>query len=60
MVAEEPATPPELASAVRQQAKAFQELLAGYIDGALAGDPSLQSAQKASDEAADTTRRLCK
>lgn len=32
-VAEEPATPPDLASAVRQQANAFQELLIGYING---------------------------
>jgi hypothetical protein len=37
-VTEESATPPALASAVRQQAKAFRELLVGYIDGALAGD----------------------
>jgi hypothetical protein len=58
-VAEEPATPSELASSVRQQANAFQELLVGYINGAPPGDPSLQPAQEASDEAAGTIRRLC-
>ena len=59
-VAEEPATPPELASAVRQQANAFQDLLIGYVDGASSSDARQQPAQKASNEAADTVRRLCK
>lgn len=59
-VAEEPATPSELASAVRQQSNAFQELLVGYMDGAVSSDPSLQPAQKSSDEATATIRRLCK
>ena len=59
-VAEEPATPPDLASAVRQQANAFQELLIGYINGASSSDASQQPAQKASNEAADTIRQLCK
>jgi hypothetical protein len=58
-VAEEPATPSELASSVPQQANAFQELPVGYINGATPGDLSLQPAQKASDEAAGTIRRLC-
>jgi hypothetical protein len=59
-VAQEPAIPSELGSAVRQQANAFQELLVGYINGAAPGDPSLTPTQKASDGAADTIRRLCK
>lgn len=59
-VAEEPATPPELASAVRQQAKALRELLIGYLDGAVSSDASQQPAQKASDEATATIRQLCK
>jgi hypothetical protein len=59
-VAEEPATPPKLASAVRQQAKAFQELLIGYLDGASSSDASQHPAQKDSDEAAATIRQLCK
>jgi hypothetical protein len=59
-VAGEPATKSELASAVREQANAFRELLAGYLNGAIAGDPSLQPAQKASDDATNTIRRLCK
>lgn len=59
-VTEEPATPAELASAVRQQAKALEELLVGYINGASSSDQSLEPAQKASDEAADKIRQLCK
>jgi hypothetical protein len=59
-VAEEPAAPPELASAVQQQAKAFRELLIGYLNGALSSDPSQQPAQKASDEATATIQQLCK
>jgi hypothetical protein len=57
---EEPATPPDLASAVRQQANAFLELFIGYIDGIPTSDSRLQPAQNASDEAALTIRRLCK
>jgi hypothetical protein len=59
-IAEEPATPAALATAVRQQANAYQELLIGYINGAAATDPSLQPSLKASDDAADTIRQLCK
>lgn len=59
-VAEEPATPPELASAVQQQAKAYQELLVGYIDGASSSDASQQPAQKSLDSATATIRQLCK
>jgi hypothetical protein len=33
MLAEEPAAPPHLGAAVRQQANAFQSLFIGYIDG---------------------------
>jgi hypothetical protein len=58
-IAEEAATPPALATAVRQQAKAYQELLVGYIDGAAASDLRLQPALKASDSAANTIRELC-
>lgn len=59
-VAEEPATPPQLASAVRQQAQAYQDLLVGYINGASSSDASQQPAQKALDGATATIRQLCK
>lgn len=59
-VAENPAAPSALTLAVKEQANALQDLLVGYINGAPPGDPSLQSPQKASDESADTIRRLCK
>lgn len=59
-LAEEPATPPDLASAIRQQANAFQDLFIGYIDGVSISDPDLQPAAKANDEARATIQRLCK
>jgi hypothetical protein len=58
-LAEEPATPPELATAVRKQANAFQDLFIGYIDGISISDPGLRPALSASDEAVSTIRRLC-
>jgi hypothetical protein len=57
---EEPATPPELATAVRNQSNAFQELLINYLDGLHNSDPDMQPAVKASDEATLTIQRLCK
>ena len=38
-LAEEPATPPDLATAVRNEANAYQEVLIGYLDGLTASDP---------------------
>jgi hypothetical protein len=59
-LAEEPATPPELATAVRNQARAFQELLINYLGGLHNSDPDMQPAVKTSDEATVTIQRLCK
>jgi hypothetical protein len=59
-LAEEPATPSELATAIRQEADAFQDLFVGYIDGISNSDPALQPVMKNSDDAALTIRRLCK
>jgi ABC-type transporter Mla subunit MlaD len=57
---QEPATPSDLASAVRKQANAYQQLLIGYLDGLRYGDPDLQPATNASVDAEDTIRRSCK
>jgi hypothetical protein len=57
---EEPATPPDLATAVRNGANADQEALIGYLNGLPASDPAMQPALNASDDATTTVRRLCK
>jgi ABC-type glycerol-3-phosphate transport system substrate-binding protein len=59
-LAEEPATPPDLATAVRNEANAEQEALIGYLNGLPASDPQMQPAVSASDDATATVRRLCK
>jgi hypothetical protein len=59
-LAAEPATPPDLAAAVRNEANAEQEALIGYLNGLTASDPAMQPALKADDEATATIRRLCK
>jgi hypothetical protein len=59
-LADEPATPPDLATAVRNGANADQEALIGYLNGLSASDPAMQPALNASDAATATVRRLCK
>lgn len=59
-LAEEPATPPDLANAVRKQASSFQELMVGFLDDIPNSDPVQQPVLKASDEATATIRQLCK
>jgi hypothetical protein len=59
-LAEEPATPPDLATAVRNGANADREALIGYLNGLPATDPTMQPALNASDEATAKVRRLCK
>jgi hypothetical protein len=59
-LAEAPATPPDLATAVRDGANADQEALIGYLNGLSASDPAMQPALNTSDEASATVRRLCK
>jgi hypothetical protein len=59
-LAEEPAAPPELGTAVQKQANAFQEVLINYLDGLHNSDPDMQPAVRDSDEATLAIRRLCK
>jgi hypothetical protein len=58
-LAEEPATPPDLANAIRKGANAAQEALIGYMNGLVPSDPSMQPALNASDDATATVRRVC-
>jgi len=59
-LAEEPATPAELASAVRDEANAEQEALIGYLNGLPASDPQMQPAVNASMQATASIRQICK
>jgi hypothetical protein len=59
-LAEQPATPPDLATAVRKQTNAYQKALIGFLNGLTVSNPSQQPAVNASDEATLTIRRLCK
>jgi hypothetical protein len=57
---EKPATPSELAAAVRKKTSAYKEMLVNYLDGIHLSDPAMQPALTASDDATATIRRLCK
>jgi hypothetical protein len=59
-LAEEPATPPELATAVRKESDTLQELLIGFTEEIRNTDPRQQPAVNASNELETTIRRLCK
>jgi hypothetical protein len=59
-LAEEPATPPHLATAVRKQSSAYQRALIGFLNGLTISDPSQQPIVNASDDATMTIRQLCK
>lgn len=59
-LAEEPATPPDLAKAVRKLANSYQELTVDYLDGLTNSDTDLQPSLRAGDEAASTINGLCK
>jgi len=59
-LAEEPATPADLATAVRKQTDAYQKALIGFLNGLTVSDPSQQPTVHASDEATTTIRQLCK
>jgi hypothetical protein len=59
-LAQEPATPTDLATAVRNEANAEEEALIGYLNGLAASDPQMQPAVNASNDATATVRRLCK
>jgi hypothetical protein len=59
-LAQEPATPPDLATAVRKEASSLQEGVIGYLDGLTNSDPQMRPLVEANTEAAKTIRRLCK
>jgi hypothetical protein len=59
-LAEAPATPSDLAAAIRKQSDAYQQLMIGYLDGLRYGDSDLQPAVNASQDATSGIQRLCK
>lgn len=59
-LAEEPATPPDLATAVRKDASSLEEAVIGYQDGFSNSDPEMRPVVDANSRAADTIRQLCK
>lgn len=59
-LAEEPATPPDLADEVRKLANLDLDLTINYLNGLANSDPQQQPLLKAADEAALTIQRLCK
>jgi hypothetical protein len=59
-LSEEPATPPDLAGAVRKLADAYQELTINYLDGLSNSDSELTPLLRAADEAHATIEKLCK
>jgi hypothetical protein len=59
-LADYPATPSDLAAAIRTLTNTFQELTIGYLDGLNNSSPEQQPILHTSDEAALTIQRLCK
>jgi hypothetical protein len=59
-LAEEPATPPELAQTVRKLADLDLDLTVGYLDGLTNQDADQQPLLKAADEVALNIQRICK
>jgi hypothetical protein len=59
-LAEAPAAPADLATAVREQASALEEAVIAYQDGRSTSDPEMRPILDASSAAADTIQRLCK
>jgi hypothetical protein len=59
-LAEEPATPSDLATAVREQASTLEEVVIDYQDGFGTPDPELRPVVGANSASADTIRQLCK
>jgi hypothetical protein len=57
---EEPATPADLATAVREQASALEEAVIAYQDGHSISDPEMRPILDASSAASDKTQQLCK
>ena len=59
-LAEEPATPADLAAAVRKDASSLEEAVIDYQDGFSNSDPEMRPVVDANNAAADTIRQLCK
>jgi hypothetical protein len=59
-LAEEPATPADLATAVRTEAETLEEIVIDYQDGFGTSDPEVKPAVDANSAAANTVRQLCK
>jgi hypothetical protein len=59
-LAEEPATPTDLANAVREEASTLEEVVIAYQDGLSNSDPELKPVLDASSAAANTIQKLCK
>jgi hypothetical protein len=57
---EEPATPSDLATAVREQARTLEEVVIDYQDGYIKTDPEMRPVVDANSASADTIRQLCK
>ncbi|MCV7147691.1 hypothetical protein [Mycobacterium riyadhense] len=57
-LADQPATPPDLATAVRNLASVFQELTVGYLNGH--SNAELEPTLRAGDDATLAIERLCK
>jgi hypothetical protein len=59
-LAEEPATPADLESAVRKQASTLEEAVIDYQNGLSNSDPQMQPLVTANTETSNTIRQLCK
>jgi hypothetical protein len=59
-LAEEPATPADLATAVRELASTLEEAVIEYEDGFSNSDPEMRPTMDASSAAANTIQQLCK
>lgn len=59
-LAKEPATPSDLATAVRNEADSLQELLVGFLNGIRNSDPAQEPAMNAANEARAKVQQLCK
>jgi hypothetical protein len=59
-LADEPATPADLAAAVRKDASSLEEAVIDYQDGFSNSDPEMRSVVDANTAAANTIRQLCK
>jgi hypothetical protein len=59
-LAEEPATPPDLATAVRNQASTLEEAVIDYQNGFSNSDPQMRSVVDANAVATKSIRQLCK